>query len=98
MEKETVKKIILWTQEALHYGKITGSDDEIAERCMKDIEFDALCNPDIYEANANEHFENEEKIEIKCQSCEYFKIGYGNCNWCIHSGKDKCFQNNYKMI
>lgn len=56
MKKELVTKIILWTQDALHTGKITGSDDEIAERCMKDIQFDALCDPDIYEANANEHF------------------------------------------
>ena len=48
MKKELVTKIILWTQEALHYGKITGSDDEIAERCMKDIEFDTLCDPGFY--------------------------------------------------
>jgi hypothetical protein len=63
MKKETVKKIILWTQDALHYGKITGSDDDIAKNCMKDIEFDALCNPDIYEASYNEWFERQPKQE-----------------------------------
>jgi hypothetical protein len=65
MNKETVKKIILWTQDALHYGKITGSDDEIAENCMKEIEFDVLCDPDIYEASYNEQFEAGEQIEQK---------------------------------
>jgi len=73
MTKEIVKKIILWTQEALHYGKITGSDDEIADRCMKDIEFDALCDPDIYESSANEHFENEEIISLRKQIDEATK-------------------------
>jgi len=33
--------------------------------CVNEIlriaEFEALCNPDIYEANANEHFEQEAK-------------------------------------
>lgn len=32
-----VKEIILWTQEALHCGKITGSDDEIAMNCIKEL-------------------------------------------------------------
>lgn len=76
MEKDTVKKIIAWTQDALHTGKITGSDDEIAEMCMKDVEFDALCDPDIYEASMNEHLENildnEEKIEILKRFTKYF--------------------------
>jgi hypothetical protein len=28
-----------------------------ADEIMKIAEFEALCNPDIYEANANQHFE-----------------------------------------
>ena len=36
---------------------------EIAE-LGKQCQFELLCNPDIYEASANEHFEQEEKIEL----------------------------------
>jgi len=37
LSRDIVKKIILWTQDALHYGKITGSDNEIADRCMSEL-------------------------------------------------------------
>lgn len=63
IEKETVKQIILWTQNALHYGKITGSDDEIAERCMKEIEEEAdqglPSDEDIEAYFTSHHFDNK---------------------------------------
>jgi hypothetical protein len=37
------------------------SRDALISDILKVLEFEALCNPDIYEASANEHFEYEYK-------------------------------------
>ena len=52
------------------------------EKCAEEIllmaEFEALCNPDIYEASANEHFEQEEKRELLMRFRDYyFLVGCG---------------------
>lgn len=36
-----------------------------ADEILKIAEFEALCNPDIYEANANNHFEEQAKNKDK---------------------------------
>lgn len=41
---------------------ITGIE-KCADEILRIAEFEALCNPDIYEASANEHFENQKEEE-----------------------------------
>lgn len=53
------------------------------EKCAEEIllmaEFEALCNPDIYEASANEHFEQEEKRDFLMKFRKYFNtMNYGH--------------------
>jgi hypothetical protein len=63
--------------------KLTNLRQEIAE-LEKQIQFEMLCDPDLYEASANEHFEKQMQTERTCKTCKWGKCGYGHCVWCIH--------------
>jgi hypothetical protein len=55
-----------YTHDFIHRSFIPDIVDEI----LKIAEFEALCNPDIYEASANEHFEQQIAEEEKTVSNE----------------------------
>ena len=46
LTRENVKSIIHWTHDALHNGKITGSDNEIANNCMKELSIASSSAPE----------------------------------------------------
>lgn len=70
------KKLIEILERNLDYKPhiITGIEKSVDE-ILKLAEFEALCNPDIYEASANEHFDKEEKRELLMRFRDYYFLG-----------------------
>jgi len=74
------KKLIEILEKNLNYKPHTIIGiEKCAEEILLMAEFEALCNPDIYEASANEHFEQEEKRDFLMKFRKYFNtMNYGH--------------------
>ena len=49
-----------WECSEISLTKLRREIEELGKQCQ----FELLCNPDIYEASANEHFEQKEKNDV----------------------------------
>lgn len=59
------------------WSKILRLEIEL-KRIGKQCQFEILCNPDIFEASANEHFDQEEKKALLMSFMDYyFNSGHG---------------------
>lgn len=58
--RENVKSIIHWTHDALHNGKITGSDNEIANNCMKELSIASSLVPETTLAMSQKELKDNE--------------------------------------
>ena len=87
LELTYIKKLKAFNAYLLKYSgssmRIENFKREIDE-LEKQIRFEMLCDPDIYEASANEHFEEQIQLEKKCKNCKWGKVSYGHCVWCTH--------------
>ena len=88
LELTYIKKLKAFNNYLLKYSgssiRIDNFRQEITE-LEKQIQFEMLCNPDFFEASANEHLAKQMQEESKCKSCKWMKIGYGHCNFCINA-------------
>ena len=48
------------------------------------------------EKDMTEQFEQAKRVD--CTKCEWWKIGYGHCSWCINRKpmRSDAYENNYK--
>ena len=64
-----------WEMSNIRLNKIRQKISELE----KQVQFEMLCDPDIYEASANEHFEREVKKELLMNFRKYFNsANYGH--------------------
>lgn len=73
-------------------------DNEFGPIDLTNVEPDILTEQQKKIIKAVEQAESKTAEEIKCHSCVWFKIGYGHCNWCVHSKQCGSFQDNYMSM